>query len=106
MARRSASPSSRLRMVDTESTVGLRHDSVRQQHKKPPERPLISSPASTFLTTGQFPVRYSGGYTMDQLQPAVADAFRLLRQDLYGYLDEAEFLATKVGEWSSEDAMA
>jgi hypothetical protein len=40
---------------------------------------------------------------MDQLPPAVADAFRLLRQDLYGYLDEAEFLATKVGEWSGDD---
>ena len=40
---------------------------------------------------------------MDALQPAVADAFRLLRQDIYGYLDEAEFLATKVGRWSPED---
>jgi hypothetical protein len=41
---------------------------------------------------------------MEALQPAVADAFRLLRQDIYGYLDEAEFLATKLGEWSCEDA--
>jgi hypothetical protein len=41
---------------------------------------------------------------MDNIQPAVADAFRLLRQDIYGYLDEAEFLATKLGEWSGEDA--
>ncbi len=43
---------------------------------------------------------------MDALQPAVADAFRLLRQDISGYLDEAEFLATKVGGWSLEDALS
>jgi len=41
---------------------------------------------------------------VDAIQPALADAFRLLRQDIYGYLDEAEFLATKLGEWSGDDA--
>jgi hypothetical protein len=40
---------------------------------------------------------------MDQTAPALADAYHLLRQDLYGYLDEAEFLATNVGEWSTDD---
>jgi hypothetical protein len=41
---------------------------------------------------------------VEALQPAVADAFRLLRQDIYSYLDEAEFLATKLGEWTGDDA--
>ncbi len=40
---------------------------------------------------------------MDRTSPALADAYQLLRQDLYGYLDEAEFLATKLGDWSQED---
>lgn len=40
---------------------------------------------------------------MDRMSPALADACHLLRQDLYGYLDEAEFLATKLGDWSDED---
>jgi hypothetical protein len=33
---------------------------------------------------------------MDMISPACADAFQLLRTDLYGHLDEAEFLATKI----------
>jgi hypothetical protein len=41
---------------------------------------------------------------MDAMTPALADAFRLLRQDIYGYLDEAEFLSTKLTEWTPEDA--
>jgi hypothetical protein len=41
---------------------------------------------------------------VEALQPAIADAFRLLRQDIYGYLDEAEFLATKLGDWTRDDA--
>lgn len=41
---------------------------------------------------------------MDAITPALADAFRLLRQDIYGYLDEAEFLATKLTEWTPDDA--
>lgn len=41
---------------------------------------------------------------MDQITPALADAYQLLRQDLYGYLDEAEFLSTKLGDWTEEDA--
>jgi hypothetical protein len=41
---------------------------------------------------------------MDQITPALADAFRLLRQDICGYLDEAEFLSTKLTEWTNEDA--
>jgi hypothetical protein len=40
---------------------------------------------------------------METTPPALADAYRLLRHDLYGYLDEAEFLATKLGEWNQED---
>lgn len=40
---------------------------------------------------------------MDAMTPALADAFRLLRQDIYGYLDEAEFLSTKLVEWTAED---
>ncbi|HEX5403457.1 MAG TPA: hypothetical protein VFX16_14265 [Pseudonocardiaceae bacterium] len=43
---------------------------------------------------------------MDKIEPALADAFRLLRQDISGYLDEAEFLATKLSEWSEEDAQS
>lgn len=42
---------------------------------------------------------------MDQIQPAMLDAFRLLRQDITGYLDEAEFLATKLESWSPEDQL-
>jgi hypothetical protein len=41
---------------------------------------------------------------MDEMTPALAEAFRLLRQDIYGYLDEAEFLSTKLTEWTEEDA--
>ena len=40
---------------------------------------------------------------MDTISPVVADAFSLLRMDLYGHLDEAEFLAEKGGEWSDQD---
>lgn len=40
---------------------------------------------------------------MDSQSPAVADAFRLLRHDLYAHLDEVEFLATKYGDWTDED---
>jgi hypothetical protein len=40
---------------------------------------------------------------MDTISPAVTDAFRLLRIDLYAHLDEAEFLATKFDEWSEQD---
>ena len=41
---------------------------------------------------------------MDTISPVVADAFRLLHRDLYGHLDEAEFLALKCREWSQQDA--
>jgi hypothetical protein len=41
---------------------------------------------------------------MDAIAPALADAFSLLRQDICGYLDEAEFLSTKLTEWTDEDA--
>ena len=40
---------------------------------------------------------------MGTMSPAVADAFTLLQADLYGHLDEAEFLATKYAEWSEQD---
>ncbi len=40
---------------------------------------------------------------MDMLSAAVADAFGLLRKDLYRHLDEAEFLATNEEEWTEED---
>jgi hypothetical protein len=40
---------------------------------------------------------------MGTISPVVADAFRLLRMDLYGHLDEAAFLAEKNGEWSDQD---
>lgn len=39
----------------------------------------------------------------EPISPALADAFRLLRQDIYGYLDEAEFLATKLDDWADDD---
>jgi hypothetical protein len=41
---------------------------------------------------------------MGTLSPAVADAFDLLRLDLYGHLDEAESLATTFEEWTDQDA--
>jgi hypothetical protein len=41
---------------------------------------------------------------MGTLSPAVADAFGLLRMDLYRHLDEAEFLALKYQEWTEDDA--
>lgn len=40
---------------------------------------------------------------MDTLSPILTDTFHLLRTDLYVHLDEAEFLATKVDEWSGQD---
>ncbi|MDV6011234.1 hypothetical protein [Haloechinothrix sp. LS1_15] len=41
---------------------------------------------------------------MSDTAPARNDAFHLLRQDLYGHLDEAEFLAMKCVGWSDRDA--
>jgi hypothetical protein len=43
---------------------------------------------------------------MNTISPVVADAFSLLHRDLYGHLDEAEFLATKYDEWSQQDSDA
>ncbi len=40
---------------------------------------------------------------METISPAVADAFHLLRNDLYEHLDRADELATQCGEWSEED---
>lgn len=40
---------------------------------------------------------------MDTISPAMADAFCLLRTELYSQLDEAESLATQYGEWSDQD---
>ena len=40
---------------------------------------------------------------MKKLSPVVNDAIRLLQQDLYLHLDEAEFLAAKYERWSEED---
>ena len=40
---------------------------------------------------------------MDTISPAVADAFQLLRNDLYEHLDHADELATQCEEWSDED---
>ncbi|HWE90616.1 MAG TPA: hypothetical protein VG317_14235 [Pseudonocardiaceae bacterium] len=37
-----------------------------------------------------------------QLSPATADAFRLLRQDLLGYLDEAENMVESLQDRTSE----
>lgn len=39
---------------------------------------------------------------MDKISPALSDAFRLLRNELYGHLDEAELLADGC-RWSEED---
>jgi hypothetical protein len=43
---------------------------------------------------------------MATVSPVMADAFRLLRQDLYHHLDEAEFLALKYDEWTEKDSDA
>lgn len=40
---------------------------------------------------------------MNTLSPVVSDAFRLLRQDLYLHLDNAEFLAAGYDTWSEAD---
>jgi hypothetical protein len=40
---------------------------------------------------------------MKKLSPVIDDAIRLLLQDLYRHLDEAEFLSSKYIEWSEED---
>jgi len=40
---------------------------------------------------------------MDSQSPAVADAFHLLRHDLYAHLDEVEFLAMKYDPWLAAD---
>ena len=39
---------------------------------------------------------------MDRAAPVLAEAYHLLRQELYGYLDEAEFLATDLADWTPE----
>lgn len=41
---------------------------------------------------------------MGTISPAVAYVFRMLRTDLYGHLDNADFLALKYDEWSHQDA--
>jgi hypothetical protein len=43
---------------------------------------------------------------MDTLSAAVADAYALLRADLYRHLDDAEFLAAKHDGWSERDTEA
>lgn len=43
---------------------------------------------------------------MDTIAPIINDAFDLLCTDLYVHLDEAEFLASKVDEWSRQDVDA
>ena len=40
---------------------------------------------------------------MDTISPAVADAYDLLRTDLYHHPDEAESLEHTCGEWTDED---
>jgi hypothetical protein len=40
---------------------------------------------------------------MDTISPAMAEAYRLLRTELYSQLDEAESLATQYDEWSDQD---
>jgi hypothetical protein len=40
---------------------------------------------------------------MTSLSSATAEAFRLLRDDLFTHLDEAEFVAMKCDPWESED---
>lgn len=40
---------------------------------------------------------------MNTLSPVLADAHRLVRQDLYLHLDNAEHLASSYLEWSEED---
>jgi hypothetical protein len=43
---------------------------------------------------------------MDSLPASVADAYALLRTDLYRHLDDAEFLAAKHEAWSERDTDA
>jgi hypothetical protein len=43
---------------------------------------------------------------MGTLSPVIADAFSLLRVDLYRHLDEAESLATTGQEWTEDSATA
>jgi hypothetical protein len=40
---------------------------------------------------------------MNTLSPVISDALRLLRQDLYLHLDNAEFLAARYDAWSEKD---
>jgi hypothetical protein len=40
---------------------------------------------------------------MPLISPAMAEAFRLLRTELYAHLDGAEFLAMKYEAWDHED---
>lgn len=43
---------------------------------------------------------------MTTIPTALADAYELLQQDLYGHLDRAEYLAMKVSKWDDRDAAA
>jgi hypothetical protein len=40
---------------------------------------------------------------VDTLSPALADAYQLLRQDIYGYLDEADELSLRDRQWGAEE---
>ena len=40
---------------------------------------------------------------MNPLSPVVSDALKMLRQDLYLHLDNAEFVAAGYEEWSESD---
>jgi hypothetical protein len=41
---------------------------------------------------------------MTTIPTALANAYGLLRQDLYGHLDNAEYVVTKVTDWNERDA--
>jgi hypothetical protein len=43
---------------------------------------------------------------MDRSAAVLGDAYQLLRQELYGYLDEAEALATERPEWTPEETVS
>lgn len=43
---------------------------------------------------------------MDEISPLLHDAFGMLQTDLYGQLDDREFLACKTQEWTDDDIEA
>jgi hypothetical protein len=58
------------------------------------------------IASGAAGLAVPGEVFVSPLSPASADAFYLLRDDLYAHLDGADCLATQDNDWSSDEMQA